>query len=61
MLSREHRGELVTQPAPQWEAPGATSRPLLDDFRVQELSGELDAETGIGSGVRGDGQAAVLS
>jgi len=28
-------------------------RPLLDDFRVQELSGELDAEPGIGSGVLG--------
>src|SRR6266536_5771757 len=35
------------------KAPGATSRPLLDDFRVQELSGELDAKTGIGSGVLG--------
>src|SRR5215831_10504577 len=31
----------------------ATSRPLLDDFRVQELSDELDAKTGIGSGVLG--------
>jgi hypothetical protein len=36
-----------------FKAPGATSRPLLDDFRVQELSDELDAETGIGSGVLG--------
>src|SRR5262249_16185630 len=36
-----------------FQAPGTTSRPLLDDFRVQELSDELDAETGIGSGVLG--------
>src|SRR5215475_2218888 len=36
-----------------FKAPRATSRPLLDDLRVQELSGELDAETGIGSGVLG--------
>src|SRR5262249_33293012 len=35
------------------KAPGATSRPQLDDLRVQELSDELDAETGIGSGVLG--------
>src|SRR5260370_37803783 len=36
-----------------FKAPGATSRPLLDDFRVQKLSDELDAETAIGSGVLG--------
>src|ERR1700746_2389167 len=48
------------QPAGAWshagagvpfEAPGAASRPLLDDFRMQELSDELDAEAGIGSDV----------
>src|SRR5215831_13767551 len=32
---------------------GLASRPPLDDFRVQELPDELDAETGIGSGVPG--------
>src|SRR5215831_7948697 len=36
-----------------FKAPGATSRPLLDDLRVQKLSDELNAETGIGSGVLG--------
>src|SRR5215475_4886384 len=35
------------------DRPRSPSRPLLDDFRVQELSGELDAKTGIGSGVVG--------
>src|SRR5262249_17867013 len=35
------------------QGTGATSRLLLDDFRVQQLSDELDAETGIGSGVLG--------
>lgn len=30
-----------------------TSRPLLDDLRVQELPDKLDAETGIGNGVLG--------
>src|SRR3984893_18364796 len=30
---------------------GLTSRRLLDDLRVQELSDELDAKTGIGSSV----------
>src|SRR5215470_12845458 len=47
---------VFTQAVTRWwptRLPGATSRPLLDDLRVQELSGELDAETGIGSGVRG--------
>src|SRR5690348_17640429 len=29
------------------------SRPLLDDLRVQQLSGELDAEAGIASGAFG--------
>jgi hypothetical protein len=32
---------------------GPTSRPLLDDLRVQEASGELDAKTGIGGSVLG--------
>src|SRR5215831_16279458 len=36
-----------------FRAPGATSRPLLDDLRVQKRSDELNAETGIGSGVLG--------
>ena len=36
-----------------FRAPGATSRPLLDDFRMQKLSDQFDAETGIGSGVLG--------
>jgi hypothetical protein len=29
-LSGEHLGELVTELAPQWKTPEATSRPLLD-------------------------------
>src|SRR5262249_25134311 len=35
------------------KARRATSRPPLDDLRVHELSDELDAETGLGSGVLG--------
>jgi hypothetical protein len=31
--------------------PGQGSRPPLDDLRVRERSGELDAEPGVGGGI----------
>src|SRR5215469_5458742 len=47
------RPELSGDSAFWAKALAATLLPLLYDFRVQELSGELDSETGVGSGAFG--------